>query len=257
MSQDDRRVFDAALARARADAYGADEFVGQESFMRATDVVTLARRAEITGQSFVMDLCCGVAGPGRLIARKFGCRYLGVDVSEAAIDLARERAQGTRCRFEVSQVPPVPAGSYDVVLLFETMLAFRDKEWLFDEVAAALKTGGRFAFTVEEGQPLTSAERALMPQADTVWLTPLTDLLRQLDRAGLRVRWLADCSRVHRSVAASLLRSYAADAHNIAVRIGRPMLDDLLVAHAMWSDWLRSGRVRKFSVVAELPARPA
>lgn len=263
MSQDDRLAFDhiaydrvaydRALERARAAAYGANEFAGQESFMLASEIIALADRAQITEDSSVLDLCCGVAGPGRLIARQFGCAYLGVDSSAAAVNIARDRAHGTRCRFMVSRVPPVPIGAYDVVLLLETLLAFPVKERLFDGVAAVLNVGGRFALTVEEGQPLTDAERTMMPQADTVWLTPLPELIRQLDRAGLRVRWLADCSETHQATADSLLHSYASDANQIVAQVGREVFDDLLDAHALWSDWLRSGRVRKFAVVAEKP----
>jgi hypothetical protein len=90
-----------------------------------------------------------------------------------------------------------------------------------------------------------------MPNSDTVWLTPLPDLLQQLDSAGLRVRWLVDCSRAHQATASSLLKSYESDAQAIANQIGRKALDDLLESHLLWSDWLRTGRVRKFAVVAE------
>ena len=53
------------------------------------------------------------------------------------------------------------------MLLLETMLAFEDKDALVRAIAAALRPGGRFAFTLEEGPPLTAAERAAMPDADT------------------------------------------------------------------------------------------
>jgi hypothetical protein len=43
----------------------------------------------------------------------------------------------------------------------------------------------------------------------------------------------------------------AADASNIAAQIGRRAMDELLVAHQLWSDWLRDGRVRKLAFVAE------
>ena len=33
-----------------------------------------------------------------------------------------------------------------------------------------------------------------MPDADTVWLTPLQEMLACLERAGLVVRWQDDCS---------------------------------------------------------------
>ena len=52
---------------------------------------------------------------------------------------------------------------------------------------------------------MTDAERALMPDADTVWLTPLPDLVAGLERVGLRVRWQEDCSRSHQEVADALI----------------------------------------------------
>ena len=45
---------------------------------------------------------------------------------------------------------------------------------------------GRFAFTLEEGLPLT-ADEGEMPDADTVWLTPLEEMVGLLERAGLVV----------------------------------------------------------------------
>src|SRR4051795_13271015 len=173
MKQDDRARFDRALRRARMSAYPPGEFVEQESFMRAREIRALAGQAGIAAGVSVLDLCCGIAGPGRFITRELGCTYLGVDLSSSAIEIARERAGDLPCRFEVARIPPLPPGPFDVVLLLETMLAFREKEPLLQEVSRALTTGGRFAFTMEEGQPLTEPERDAMPEADTVWLTPL------------------------------------------------------------------------------------
>jgi SAM-dependent methyltransferase len=249
--QDERAPFVEALQRARVSAYAAGEFVGQESFMRAGEIRALARRAGIAPGVSVLDLCCGVAGPGRLITRELGCAYLGVDSSASAIEIARESAGDLPCRFEVSRIPPIPRGPFDVVLLLETMLAFPEKQTLLQEISRALPTGGRFAFTMEEGLPLTEAERESMPDADTVWLTPLPEMLAALERVGLAVRWQDDCSRSHRAVADSLIAAFTADATDIAAQIGRPALDDLLAAHRLWSDWLRDGRVRKLALVTE------
>ena len=141
-----------------------------------------------------------------------------------------------------------------MVLLLETMLAFPDKESLLREVARAVARGGRFAFTLEEGVPLTESERARMPDADTVWLTPLDEMRALLDRVGLIVRWQDDCSRSHRVMADSLIDAFTVDATTIATQIGRPALDELLAAHRLWSDWLATGRVRKIACVAENPA---
>jgi SAM-dependent methyltransferase len=251
VKQDERAPFVRALQRARVSAYAPGEFVEQESFMRAAEIRALADRAGIAAGTSVLDLCCGIAGPGRLIARELGCAYLGVDSSSGAIDIARERAGDLPCRFEVSRIPPIPPGPFDVVLLLETMLAFPEKEPLLREISRSLSAGGRFAFTMEEGLPLTEAERERMPDADTVWLTPLREMLACLERVGLAVRWQADWSRSHRAVADSLLNSFTADAGAIAAQIGQRALDELLAAHRLWSDWLREGRARKIAFVAE------
>ncbi len=256
MKQDERAPFVRALRRARMSAYPPGEFVEQESFMRAGEIRALAGQAGIAPGVSVLDLCCGVAGPGRFITRQLGCTYLGVDFSSSAIDIARESAGDLPCRFEVARIPPIPPGPFDVVLLLETLLAFPEKEILLQGISGALTSGGRFAFTMEEGPPLTESERERMPDADTVWLTPLDEMLTCLERVGLVVRWQEDCSRSHRAVADSLIDAFAADATDIAAQIGRRALDELLAAHRLWSEWLREGRVRKIALVAEKAETP-
>jgi ubiquinone/menaquinone biosynthesis C-methylase UbiE len=240
-----------ALRRGQEAAFGPGEYVEQESFVRASEIRTLAERAAVGPGVSVLDLCCGIAGPGRFVTRKLGCDYTGVDASEEAIAVAAERARDLPCRFVVSQIPPLPPGAFEVVLLLETMLAFRDKHALLREVARALRAGGRFACTLEEGAPLTAAERVRMPAADTVWLTPLDEMHALLEQVGLVVRWEADWSESHREAAAALAEAYAADATAIASLIGQQALEDLLASHRLWSEWLATGRVRKFALVAE------
>lgn len=254
MSRDDRALVDRALHDARLSAYGPGEFVGQESFMTASEIRALAGRAGIGAGVEVLDLCCGVAGPGRLLTRELGCAYWGVDASASAVAAARERTRGLPCQFAVASVPPLPSvgpGRFDVVLVLETMLAFPDKEGLVHEIAAALPVGGRFAFTLEEGPPLTAADRAAMPNADTVWPTPLDEVAAMLERAGLVVTWHADYTRAHRATAAALADAFAADSARIAERLGRRALDELVAAHRLWVEWLGTDRVRKLALVAE------
>ena len=90
-----------------------------------------------------------------------------------------------------------------------------------------------------------------MPGADTVWLTPLDEMLALLQGAGLTVRWQEESERVAPRVADSLIDAFAADAAAISAQIGSETLDGPLVSHRLWSDWLRDGRVRKFAFVAD------
>ena len=256
MKQDERAPYVQALQRARLSAYAPGEFVDQEGFMRASEILSLAVEAGIAPGVSVLDLCCGMAGPGRFLTRELGCTYLGLDYSSSAIEIARERARELPCRFDVTRIPPIPPGPVDVVLLLETMLAFPDKEPLLREISRTLPLGGRFAFTVEEGQPLTEGERESMPDADTVWLIPLPDMLSCLERVGLQVRWQDECSQSHRAVVDSLINAFVSEASGIAAHIGRRALQELLAAHRLWSDWLREGRARKFAFMAEKTGTP-
>lgn len=250
MRQDDRAPFAQALELARRRAYPPGEYVGQESFMQAHEILDLARRAGAGPGVRVLDLCCGIAGPGRLIAEELGCRYLGVDYSAGAVEIARARTRHLACEFVIAAVPPLPSGTYDVVLLLETMLAFPDKPALVEAVAAALPAGGRFAFTLEEGEPLSAAERSAMPDSDTVHLIPLAELIDLLSGAGMRVEWHREQTASHLAVARSLLDRYAAEATVATERVGEQAVHELLAAHRLWVDWMSSGRVRKYALVA-------
>ena len=219
--------------------------------MRAGEVRTLARQAGVGPGVPVLDLCCGAAGPGRMITAESGCRYLGVDCCAGSLARARELAGDLPCRFEQARLPPLPEGRFEVVILLETMVAFDDIETLVGELASVLEPGGRFAFTVEEGPPLTRQERARMPGADTVWPVELAELTDVLRTAGLTVVWQQEYSASHHATATALLRCYRADSSRIADEIGTQATAELIAAHQLWSDWLGSGRVRKFAMVAE------
>lgn len=219
--------------------------------MCAAEIRELAARARVGPGVSVLDLCCGVGGPGRLITSSLRCRYLGLDCSASALDIARELAGELPCRFAQAHLPPLPHDDrFDVVLLLETILAFPDKAALVAEVARVLVPGGRFVFTVEEGLPLDRSERDRMPDADTVWLVELSQLTQILGEVGLTVTWQKECTASHAATAAALLHSFRRDSVDIARQIGTQPLCDLLAAHQLWTEWLAAGRVRKFAMVA-------
>jgi SAM-dependent methyltransferase len=245
-------ALDRALWRGRDSAFAPGGFVGQQGFMEAQEVLTLADRAGVAPGVTVLDLCCGIGGPGLFLTASRGCTYLGVDEDPRAIAVARQQAAraGLTVDLEVARVPPVPTGPFEVVLLLETLLAFRDKRRLLEGVRGALVPGGRLGLTVEEGLPLTEAERRQMPAADTVWPTPLPDLLSDLARTGFRVTWLEERTSTHRATVDSLVSAYAAVATNLPGSGDAGVVDDLVTSHLLWSRWLQEGRVRKFAVVA-------
>ena len=90
-----------------------------------------------------------------------------------------------------------------------------------------------------------------MPGADTVWLIELPELTGVLREAELTVTWREDHTSSHQAIAASLLRCYRAGSLQIAGQIGTQATAELITAHQLWTDWLGSGRVRKFAMVGE------
>jgi len=248
----------AALRPAHVRAHREGEYVGQESFISAGEILDLARGADVDARTRVLDLCCGCGGPALHLARQTGCRIVGVDRSSEAIHLARTSAEHRgldRATFIVAEAlcPPIDAASFDVVLLYETMLAFEDKRRLVRAVRRLLRPGGRFGLTFEEGRPLSSAERRRVPEDEEVWLLPENEFRGLLEAADFRIRRVEDHTAAHAEVAgrlAAVLRSARAP---IVAALGSRACNELVLAHERWAEWLNARRVRKLAVVAQRP----
>lgn len=237
-----RRADFEALREARERGFPPGEFVGQENFMTAGEIHDLARKAGFGPGTRVLDLCCGVAGPGNHVARRTGARMLGVDADPEAVELARERASGLPSQFMVGRVPDLEVPrDFDAVMLLETILAFRDKRTLLQRVAGWLRPGGVFLFTLEEGRPLDAAEQEAMPGSDTVWLVPLEEMEALQAEAGFRVLWCEDHTAAHLDVVRRLLGAFRED----------PRAHHLVPSHELWAGWMAHRRVRKFAILAQ------
>ena len=90
-----------------------------------------------------------------------------------------------------------------------------------------------------------------MPDADTVWLTPLEELRDLLDGVGLVVRWRTIRARRTGHGASRCTTRSPPTRPPSPRRSGAQALDELLAAHRLWIDWLETGRVRKIAFVAE------
>src|SRR5262249_19365196 len=64
--------------------------------------VRLAQLAEIDGSQRVLDVGCGIGGPSRYLASKFGCQVNGLDLTAEFVALAEMLAQRTRLADKVT-----------------------------------------------------------------------------------------------------------------------------------------------------------
>jgi len=111
----------------------------------------LAKLAGITARMSVLDVGSGVGGPARFLAATYGCRVMGVDLSEPFVDAARyltERTgQSGQVSFETASALELPFddGHFDVVLLQHVAMNISDRARFYREIRRVLKLSGSFA----------------------------------------------------------------------------------------------------------------
>lgn len=112
----------------------------------------------ITPETRVLDIGCGIGGPARLLASRYGCKSTGVDLTQEFIDTAKDLSAMVGLSDQTTFLQgsaldlPVQDGSADLALLLHVGMNIEDKVTLFAEAHRALAPGGIFAiFEVMRG----------------------------------------------------------------------------------------------------------
>lgn len=144
----------------------------------------------------VLDVGCGMGGPGRFLAGRFGCKVTGIDVLPLRIECAQALTARTglsdRVGYRIADVTSLPfdSGSFAQVWMLDVGIHVRDKTAMFSEIARVLAPGGLFVMHDQTG-PLTSAMRPVTKLAP-YFAPSLPRLVRSVEDAGLRVRTWQD-----------------------------------------------------------------
>ena len=118
----------------------------------------------------VLDLGCGLGGPGRIVADRFGCRIEGVDLLPLRVELAKALATMTkmsdRTTYRVADATQLEfdTSSFDQVWMLDVSMHIRDKAALFAEIARVLRPGGLLVMHEQTG-PLPKEMRPVTRQA--------------------------------------------------------------------------------------------
>ncbi len=116
----------------------------------------------------LLDLGCGVGSTSRFVAKKYGCRVVGVDRDPAMVESARKRtpAKATRVRFEVmdGRAMTFETDRFDQVVL-QSVVCFNDKLPLLEEAIRVLRPGGQIGLN------------------EVTWMRPPTEKVAKVTRA--------------------------------------------------------------------------
>jgi ubiquinone/menaquinone biosynthesis C-methylase UbiE len=113
--------------------------------------VRLAQLAQIDASQRVLDVGCGIGGPSRYLASKFGCQVTGLDLTPEFVALAGMLAQRTRLADKVTYRQgnaldlPFPDANFDVVWSQNAAMNIADRDRLYGEMHRVLRPGGRLA----------------------------------------------------------------------------------------------------------------
>jgi SAM-dependent methyltransferase len=106
----------------------------------------LLKRLEALVQGRRLVEIGGGTGAFGVLAQSRGWRYTDYDISAAAIGFANELSLDARL-FRLGDPPPLPAGSADVVVMWEVIEHVWDVHQYFTTIKDALKPGGVFLFS--------------------------------------------------------------------------------------------------------------
>jgi len=96
----------------------------------------------------VLYVGCGIGVGSTYVARKYGCRVVGVDISEKMIEWSRQRAREEhvedRTEFRVADVLDLPfeADRFDLVFVESVLVFVEDKPRAIDECVRVTRPGG-------------------------------------------------------------------------------------------------------------------
>lgn len=137
--------------------------------LKATE--ELVRLCDLSKGKYVLDVGCGVGITACYIAKRHGCRVVGVDISESMIDWANKRAKRNgaedRVEFRLADAQKLPFDDdlFDAVICESVMAFVEDKERAVSECMRVTTPGGFIGFN------------------EATWIkTPPTELVEYLSR---------------------------------------------------------------------------
>ena len=127
------------------------------------ETIDLAEKAGIAAGMQVLDVGCGLGGPARFLARRYGCNVTGIDASSAFVAagnmLSELVGQADAVSILHGDALDLPFGdaSFDVAWTQHVSMNIEDKPGFYRSLHRVLRPGGRLAFhdfMAGDGRPI-------------------------------------------------------------------------------------------------------
>ena len=149
--------------------------VVSNSLLSGSGLDEMVRELALTPESLLLDMGCGRGGYTLEIARRTGCRVIGIDHSSVAIGiaaaLAAERGLSHRAQFRVADLTATGLADHSVnaIVSIDALTFARPPQAGIRECLRVLQTGGRLVYTSwDPREPFTDDGTPTRPDAASV-----------------------------------------------------------------------------------------
>lgn len=219
----------------------------------------LAIMAGVTAESHVLDVCSALGGPARHLARRYGCRVTGLDVTlrmyQEAVRRTAAAGLSDRVSFRWGDALDMPfhAASFDVVWGQDAWCYVTDKGRLIRECARVLRPGGVIAFTdwLQTGPMPSETWHALHEFMVFPYIETLDGYAALLADAGLTVTVEEDLS-VDFAVQLDIYLRQMQEQHRdrIVAACGDEMYKEAVAGITLWRNAAEAGLVGRGRFIA-------